>query len=125
LVETWQSRHEAIALTMNIRDIPKSFDEAAEVTSYRLLQECLTNISRHAAATSVEIQVEAVPRGVQTGLAIKVRDDGKGFEASRVEGLGLPGMRERVEGLGGELMLRTSPGLGTEIQAWIPTKITS
>jgi two-component system sensor histidine kinase UhpB len=122
LVETWQARHAKVACTLAIEDIPDSFDEAAEVTAYRLVQECLTNISRHAAASSVDIHAASEASEGQRGLRISVRDDGKGFEANHADGLGLPGMRERVEGLGGELLLETSPGRGTRISAWIPIK---
>ncbi len=122
LFETWQTRHRDIDLHITALDIPDKFEEAAEVAIYRLVQECLTNISRHAQASMLEIRVETATRRMQTGLLIKVRDNGRGFNAADVDGLGLPGMRERVEGLGGELELNTSPGKGTEIVAWIPTK---
>jgi two-component system, NarL family, sensor histidine kinase UhpB len=122
LVESWQSRHEEISCTMTLTNIQEGFDETADVTIYRILQECLTNISRHAGASMVEIQVELIQLGLQADLRIRVYDNGRGFEANKAEGFGLPGMRERVEGLGGELTLKTSPGKGTEIMAWIPTK---
>jgi len=52
---------------------------------------------------------------------VSVRDNGRGFDPSKADGLGLPGMRERVEGLGGELKLKARPNHGAEIIAWIPT----
>lgn len=88
---------------------------------YRLIQECLTNISRHAGATTVEITMHLATQAGRPGLKVSVRDNGKGFDPGKADGLGLPGMRERVEGLGGKLQLNTRPNHGAEIMAWIPT----
>lgn len=121
LVETWQPRNDAICRLV-LGDIPENFDETVEVTAYRLVQECLTNVSKHAAASTVEVRVQAESRNGKAGLSIAVRDDGRGFDSAKTEGLGLPGMRERVEGLGGQLILHTQPGSGTEILAWLPIK---
>jgi len=122
LVNTWRSRNKNTSCTIAIRYSPKTFDEVTEVTAYRLVQECLTNITRHAAANLVDIQVHPETRALKSGLLIGVRDNGKGFDETTVDGLGLAGMRERVEGLGGEFILNTRTGKGTEIRAWIPMK---
>ncbi len=122
LVETWQARHENISCSLAIDSVPEHTNEASEVTAYRLVQECLTNISRHAAASAVDIRVRPEARDGQPGLHIGVRDDGRGFEAGKTDGLGLPGMRERVEGLGGEFLLETGLSQGTSITAWIPAR---
>jgi len=122
LVDSWRFRNESVSVDCRIHDIPTEIAEAAEVTTYRLVQECFTNITRHAKATAVSITVGSEARGANHGLQISVRDNGQGFDMSSTEGLGLPGMRERVEGLGGELTIDTQLGVGTKIQAWIPIR---
>jgi two-component system sensor histidine kinase UhpB len=124
LVETWQLRHEAIICKLELADaIPDSLDEALQVTIYRLVQECLTNVSRHAGATEVAISVTLeAAAGQSRGLRIRVRDNGRGFDPAMADGFGLPGMRERVEGLGGSLTLQTAIEQGTAISAWLPIR---
>jgi len=84
---------------------------------YRLVQEALTNVAKHAGASRVEVGVRQ--EGGKT--EISVRDDGEGFdpEASSA-GRGLLGMRERIELLGGSIAVTSNPGAGTEIAATVP-----
>ncbi len=92
-------------------------DPELETVVYRLVQEALTNIVKHAEASGVTLQVaEAEGR-----LDVLVSDDGCGFdtEAER-DGFGLDGMRERVELVGGELQIESKPGSGTRMMATIP-----
>jgi two-component system sensor histidine kinase UhpB len=96
-----------------------------QVTIYRLVQECLTNISRHAHAGKVEIILSSQTRDDTPMLYVSVSDNGKGFNETAVDGFGLHGMRERVEGLGGEFTLATRLGKGTEISARIPLNDTT
>lgn len=88
-------------------------DESVAVTVYRILQECLTNISKHAAASRVTIAVT----DTDDGLYMLVEDDGRGFDpAVPSRGYGLAGMQERVEGLMGDMNISTTPGQGTRIE---------
>jgi len=96
-----------------------------DMTVFRIVQEALTNVVRHAQARVVEIRVAAVGGGIR----IRVRDDGDGFDvdavlarASSGEGLGLFGMRERVHDLGGEWRVHSLPGRGTEIEVTLPVE---
>jgi two-component system sensor histidine kinase UhpB len=126
LVETWKAHNEKVACNLTISDsMPEYIEEAVRITAYRLMQECLTNVSRHSGATAVKLAMNYVARdgGRSSGLQISVRDNGKGFDVAGAGGFGLPGMRERVEGLGGEFMINTHPGNGTEITAWIPMRL--
>jgi len=76
------------------------------------LREALSNVARHAAANSVYVTVAAEP----TGIALTVRDDGKGFDPGRREaGRGLGNMRARAESLGGALEVESRPGAGTDL----------
>ena len=81
---------------------------------YRVVQEALTNIARHAATDEAEVSV----RATQTALRIRVEDRGKGFHPSA--STGLLEMRERALMLGGKLKIRSTPGTGTLITVEIP-----
>jgi PAS domain S-box-containing protein len=96
-----------------------------ETTLYRIVQEALTNVARHAGeATCVSITLQRMDGGVNTSghVLVTVEDDGPGFEpdTARAERLGLMGMRERAALLGGTLEVESSPGSGTTIYARLP-----
>jgi two-component system sensor histidine kinase UhpB len=126
LVDTWVARYSNIAFALDISnaiDLGKeTLGEAESVVLYRLVQECLTNISRHAEATLVDINVSTQLKPSKQGITVKIKDNGKGFNPSKTDGLGLPGMRERVEGLGGEFEIESNSNKGTTISAWIPLR---
>jgi signal transduction histidine kinase len=91
-----------------------------EATIYRVVQEALTNVVKHAKATHVDVTVTDGDDGL---IEIVVRDDGQGFdagEAAASAGFGLLGMRERIALVGGTLSVTSSPGQGAEIKASIP-----
>jgi signal transduction histidine kinase len=86
---------------------------------FRVLQESLTNVVRHAGASHVDVTLSATDNDVQ----LRVRDNGKGIDAAAVGGvhtLGLLGMRERARILGGELIVDSVPGGGTTITLIVP-----
>jgi signal transduction histidine kinase len=91
----------------------------AETSLYRVVQEALTNVTKHARATRVYIRV-----WIDNGIAFcAVRDDGIGFESAGTKttlGLGLIGIRERVTSLHGTLKIDSAPGKGTEIRVSLP-----
>jgi signal transduction histidine kinase len=94
-----------------------------ETTLYRIAQESLTNVARHARATQAWVHLHLGPREA----TLKVADDGIGMSAERAEqavaegeGWGLAGIHERAALLGGDVMVRSEPGAGTEIEARIP-----
>ena len=119
LVETWQSRYPGVKCQLSLDAmIPTEMEEVLQVTAYRMVQECLTNISRHADATEVAVVLTLEP--VNGVLHISVSDNGKGFQQDTAGGFGLPGMRERVEGLGGLLVINTQTSSGTTVRARIP-----
>lgn len=120
LVESWKVRNQTISCDLLLRDIPGRLQEAVSVTVYRLVQECLTNVTRHANATHLEISVISAQDKPQ--LIVSVRDNGRGMTEQAGKGFGLLGMRERVEGLGGtfEVISAQSQHTGTEILAKIP-----
>ncbi|NJR50623.1 MAG: response regulator [Leptolyngbyaceae cyanobacterium CSU_1_3] len=84
---------------------------------YRIVQEGLTNICKHAAATIVEIQIQTT----DAGLSLTLRDNGRGFQSAQpVAGYGLQGMQERAEAMGGQLEIVSQPGAGCQINAHFP-----
>ena len=87
---------------------------------YRVLQESLRNVQKHAGATQVLVRLLRTSKGI--GLC--VHDDGRGFKevegATNRKGLGLTSMEERVRALKGMFRIKTKPGDGTEIHAWVP-----
>ena len=88
-----------------------------ETTMYRIVQEALTNVTKHAAATRISV---LLTRTEKTAVLV-VEDDGEGFElAGATAGLGLTGMRERVALVGGRLKVETGTGSGTTVAAEIP-----
>ena len=126
-VSAWRERHPDIACDLRLEGAIEGMGETINITVYRIVQECLTNVARHAVATRSDIDV-ARRNDPQRGDVVKVvvRDNGKGFaqqlerEATR---FGLIGMRERVQALDGEFRIDSSPGEGVTVIAVIPVKI--
>jgi signal transduction histidine kinase len=94
-----------------------------EIAVYRVVQEALTNVSKHAQATSCRVYLQRLPYS----LLVTVEDDGTGFERARLDGknerpgVGLVGVRERVSRLGGTFRLDTHVGKGTRLTIELPT----
>jgi signal transduction histidine kinase len=94
--------------------------QAAEIVMYRLVQECLTNVLKHANAGQVNLNISRK----NGSLCLSVEDDGVGFDlpaaARKLDSFGLAGMRERVTMLGGLIDIRSAKGKGTRILATLP-----
>lgn len=99
--------------------LDRRLDPDLETVLYRVSQEALTNVTKHAAARHVWITLEDGDGGVR----LRIRDDGKGFGPDRLveiagrDHVGLIAMRERVERVGGTWEISSEPGLGTEVRA--------
>jgi PAS domain S-box-containing protein len=99
-------------------------DAGIETACFRVAQEALTNVVRHARARTVSVELDRTPEV----LHLVVRDDGIGFDAAATQqgaSLGLLGMRERVALLAGEMDCKSAPGRGTEIHAFFPVRTRS
>jgi signal transduction histidine kinase len=94
--------------------------EEVETALYRIVQECLTNIVKHAQARTVSVVLTRKPESV---VAL-IEDDGRGFDVERLqqEGFGLEGMRERVGLLDGRIQIESSEGGGTTLVAEVPIR---
>jgi signal transduction histidine kinase len=118
-VEQWQRRHGNVQCEFHAVGELHGLDERINITVYRLIQECLTNVAKHARASRVRIAIAREPG--QQSLTVSFADDGRGFDpGSRGRGLGLIGLRERVEALGGSFDLEAQPDRGVRIEVKIP-----
>ena len=99
-------------------EIP-ALDPELETTVYRLVQEGLTNVSKHSEARTAWVTISTTPRE----LTVEVRDDGAGFDTeASTSGYGLAGMRERVYLVGGTLEVSSDPAFGTIVRARLPVR---
>ena len=103
----------------------ENLDSAKRTVLYRVAQEALANVARHAQASRVEVSILKLPRAV----CLTISDNGKSFQVARVlnaknnKRLGLVGMRERVEMVGGSFAVESTAGAGTTIRAQVPFNI--
>jgi len=123
MVQGWQERMPATIFTLSIGASVNGFSESLNITLYRLVQEALTNVAKHAGASKVSITLdrrEPDESGIYW-VYLLVSDDGVGFNLSDHDpGMGILGMRERVEGLGGKFEMESAPGRGLCLRAAIP-----
>ena len=92
--------------------------ERVRLAAYRIVEEALSNVVKHAQATRVTIAVDTPAEGQ---IRLRVQDDGEGFDVDKLgDGLGLMGIRDYVEVGGGDLSIRSAPGDGTEVTATLP-----
>jgi signal transduction histidine kinase len=108
---------------VDLQGLPALIPPHAALCLFRVAQEALRNVARHASARAVEVSM----RDLDGGLQLAVRDDGVGFAPALQRerpSLGLASMRERVHLLEGEFDIESAPGHGTTVVAWVPLKET-
>lgn len=114
------SSRTGVAVELHHSGADQRFPPQIETAAYRIVQEALTNVARHAQAESALVQLYADKRS----LRVQVIDCGRGFDRSLVfasgQSVGLAGMRERVDLLGGRLQIETAPGDGVHLTADLP-----
>jgi signal transduction histidine kinase len=115
-----RARHQ-LSITVEATDEPEAVPAIKEVL-YRVGQQALNNVARHAGARAVTITLEASAGE----LVLSVRDDGRGFDAGKSfpGHLGLSSMRERAASVGGVLLISSAPGQGTEVTIRVPRNAT-
>jgi len=116
-------KDQKIQTKVETRDMERAIPPETQILLFRIAQEALNNIRKHAKASNVIIRVE----GGGNNIMMTVTDDGQGFEApGKIEGmvsagrLGLMGMHERARLLNGKLQIKSAPGKGTEITVRLP-----
>jgi PAS domain S-box-containing protein len=110
-------RNSPLQLELDIHDLPQRPEREVEQACFRIAQEGLTNVLRHARASTVSLSLE---EGDDGGLRLRIEDDGRGFEPADANGLGLVIMRERAQSVGGQLRIDALPGRGTRIHLQLP-----
>jgi len=126
MVQSWRERLPLIDFTVRIETSLEGFSESLNITLYRLVQEALTNVAKHAQASKVNV---ALGRPGPGGLGaecvlLSISDDGVGVDLPEQKlGLGIVGMRERVEALGGEFDIESVPGRGLCLKISIPVTL--
>jgi len=110
-----------LTVTRNLdRELPP-LSEEAELVIYRVAQEALTNVARHAGTDRAEVSLTAA----DGRLTLRVLDQGKGFDPQRTEGGGMRGMRERAVLVGAQLAVTRRPRGGTEVRLSVPVEAAS
>lgn len=122
LLNHWSIRNPELKLTITCPDEVDDLEQRISIQIFRVVQECLTNIVRHAQAQQATISL-AIEHQAKTGRALRlqVSDDGQGCAIDKIKtGFGLLGMKERINSLGGEFSIQTQPQQGMSIIATIP-----
>ena len=116
----WQAREVSkrtgLLVLVSAEESASELPEEHKTCIYRVVQEALHNCARHSQAQRVKVEVHQET----SRILLLVEDDGKGFDAQRVRGLGLAGMAERVHHLGGAFHVRSRPGAGTQLEVELP-----
>jgi len=133
LVDNWQERNPDAFIALYAADADvDGIDEPVALAVYRIVQECLTNVARHASAETAEIVVERQPANEACApgnahsdapvdeIHVQVRDNGTGFAIGTRRGLGLRGVEERARGVGGRVAVASEPDEGVAVDAWLP-----
>jgi two-component system sensor histidine kinase UhpB len=123
LIENWRLLNPGTAWVFHCDDGVDECVGAAKIHVFRIIQECLTNVVKHAEASEVHIDLRLMERGnrPRSSLRLTVSDNGRGFDPDQPRrGFGLLGIRERVAGLGGRFALHSRLGEGVALEALIP-----
>jgi signal transduction histidine kinase len=112
------SQRSGIRTKFEYRDLPKRIDRGPALCVYRLVQEALNNVSKHARTREVKVALKKTADAIE----VVVEDSGCGFDTARssIRGLGLMSMEERVRRTGGDCTIRSRIGIGTKVTAVIP-----
>lgn len=115
LTEQW-SQDQGISAQVEVTGFREPLSPAIEVSLFRVAQESLTNVAKHAEASRVGVTLSYAG----TEVLLDVRDDGRGFAQGVGTGFGLTSMRQRIRGVGGHVEVQSAPGEGTSVSARVP-----
>jgi PAS domain S-box-containing protein len=117
------SRRTGLPIHLKIIDVPNAVPLDQATCLFRVMQESVQNVVKHAQATTVTVQLRGSPRGV----GLSVIDNGKGFDPQDLrahqQGLGLSSMEERLRQLHGFFRIQSQPAQGTKVCAWVPCEV--
>jgi two-component system, NarL family, sensor kinase len=121
VVRTFEERN-GVKASLACSELQNGRDPDVETLLYRITQESLTNVTKHARASRVLVELREEPDTIR----LRVEDDGAGFDVRAVEarehdiGFGLQSMRDRVQLFGGRFAVRSAPGSGTTVEVTVP-----
>jgi two-component system, NarL family, sensor histidine kinase UhpB len=130
LLRLWREAHPDVVIETTISPSLGETGDTSDLTIYRVVQEALTNVFRHAGATRIDVTIEPIQqslaskRGATGSALVRVQDNGSGFVSDSGPGFGLIGMRERVMALGGSVTV-ASTSEGVTVEAIIPNGVRS
>ena len=117
LVNNWRERHQNIDVEADFNGDFQRIDETVQLTLYRVMQECLTNISRHSRARQGWVSLTENEQAIK----LEIADNGQGFDLQQHSyRFGLAGMKERVDSVHGEFVIKTALNEGVTIDVSIP-----
>ena len=119
LIEEYGKHYHIPQRRVDLEEIDNLFSNSAQINIYRIFQEALTNIGRHAQAAHICIEIKKTGNDV----SFVIRDNGKGFVPGRKTGIGIAAMTERVKLLRGEIEIQSQKGTGTGITFNIPIEL--
>jgi len=120
LINDWRKLNPFVICHAEMQADKERLNDDINIVAYRIIQEGLTNITKHAEASEISIAITVISQSAPA-LQIEIRDDGKGMDTSQsFDGIGLVGMRERIQSLKGDFKLASSAEVGTVITASIP-----
>ena len=117
MIDDWNSRHEDVFCYFEFKGKFDELGEEVNISIYRVIQESLTNIVKHAQATDVTVCLNRIENdsSYDLGVELLIKDNGIGFDETTPRGLGLLGMRERIEALKGSFEMNSGINQGVEI----------
>ena len=122
-ISALQAQHPQLRFRLETRGELDRLGESLNINAFRIVQECLTNVLRHAGASRADVLLTHAADDRGERLEIEVRDDGRGMIVAGVEAAaryGILGMRERVESLRGSFVLESQPGRGVCVKVTLP-----
>ena len=125
LFDQWQAQYPTINSRLILEGALSDFEDNLNITIYRIIQESMTNVVKHARSSNVVVQLvrQSGEKGELDSLLLTIEDDGEGMDTSLInEGIGLLGMRERAFAIGGDFSIKSKKGEGVRINARFPIK---
>ncbi|MAP27879.1 MULTISPECIES: histidine kinase [unclassified Methylophaga] len=119
LVNEWRRRHPDLVIKLDYDDRLDDVSHELAIHVYRIAQECLTNVVRHANATEVTLLIRQEGEHTSPRVVMRIHDNGQGGETSG-HGFGVLAMRERVENMGGRFRFESEAGKGVNVSVWMP-----
>jgi len=118
LIASWRQLRPEVAWSLEVSCSLEALDDAVALVLFRLVQECLTNVARHAGARHVHVQLRDAPGDAR--LQATISDDGCGFAQPQQFGYGLLGMTERVRSVGGGISMCNGAAGGATVDVVLP-----